>query len=676
MSTNPQHGDRLDSWKEIAAYVGRDVRTVIRWEQRGGLPVYRVPVGQRQAVYAYRREIDAWLSGGAVAFGPENQSDAIPLHSAWTKSAAAAAVSPPVQSGARRRLRSGPLVGAASATLLAVAILVWVRPGLNSSFRISGQTLLTEQSSALGDGIVAGGGNVYFSLWRGGRVELFALSESGGAAHPIDTPFLRNTPVAVTRDGAAVLVLAGVGQEKERPLWKVPTDGSQPTRVGGFLCHTAALSPDGSTLAWSYGNSLYLADSSGMTPHVAHTFGGVPLMLRWSVDGRRLLVLEADSAENSVIWSLSLDGRDRYTVDNLMRLTRARRRYVSLSPVIDQQDDVILTEGGDSVSAIYLLRSPHPRWTGTGAEQFLDTKANMFAGFALNTEQHRLYFGKSTAEETELDRYDTRTGEVRPFLPGVSAHDVDFSRDGRKIVYKTDSPASLWIARSDGAGARRMEVPGIFDIELPRWSPDGKTVAFMGKYPAKPWRIYIVPAAGGTVREASEGFDNQGAPTWSPDGHRLLYGRVVCQEENTCAVLSIDLNTGQEITIFGSEGLSTARWSPDGKYIAALRSDTRQVFLFDCATGAWRELADGINGNDLAWAPDSRAVYASRPDGDQPAILRIPLEGVPETVLDLRDFSRLAGRLDSWFTVAPDGSLIFIRLVSGSEIVALNYTGA
>ena len=59
MSTNPERSDRLDSWKEIAAYVGRDVRTVIRWEQKGGLPVYRIPVGQRQAVYELKHEIDA-----------------------------------------------------------------------------------------------------------------------------------------------------------------------------------------------------------------------------------------------------------------------------------------------------------------------------------------------------------------------------------------------------------------------------------------------------------------------------------------------------------------------------------------------------------------------------------------------------------------------------------------
>jgi hypothetical protein len=60
---------RLDSWKEIAEYVGRDVRTAIRWERERGLPVHRVPGGRRGAVFAYRHEVDEWLRGPGVVAG-------------------------------------------------------------------------------------------------------------------------------------------------------------------------------------------------------------------------------------------------------------------------------------------------------------------------------------------------------------------------------------------------------------------------------------------------------------------------------------------------------------------------------------------------------------------------------------------------------------------------------
>jgi len=52
---------RLDSWKEIARHLGRDVRTVIRWERDRGLPVHRVPGGHHSRVFAYAEELDAWL---------------------------------------------------------------------------------------------------------------------------------------------------------------------------------------------------------------------------------------------------------------------------------------------------------------------------------------------------------------------------------------------------------------------------------------------------------------------------------------------------------------------------------------------------------------------------------------------------------------------------------------
>jgi hypothetical protein len=62
---------RLDSWKDIAAYLGRDVRTAIRWEKDKGLPVRRVPGGQRQAVFAYTAELDAWLRQEELGTAPQ-----------------------------------------------------------------------------------------------------------------------------------------------------------------------------------------------------------------------------------------------------------------------------------------------------------------------------------------------------------------------------------------------------------------------------------------------------------------------------------------------------------------------------------------------------------------------------------------------------------------------------
>src|SRR5580692_1516160 len=52
---------RLDTWKEIGAFFGRDERTVKRWEDQRGLPVHRVPGSGRGSVYAYTSELSEWL---------------------------------------------------------------------------------------------------------------------------------------------------------------------------------------------------------------------------------------------------------------------------------------------------------------------------------------------------------------------------------------------------------------------------------------------------------------------------------------------------------------------------------------------------------------------------------------------------------------------------------------
>ena len=61
MENEPSDG-RLAGWKEIAAYFGRDDRTVMRWEKDRGLPVRRVPGSGKASVYAYKEELKRWLA--------------------------------------------------------------------------------------------------------------------------------------------------------------------------------------------------------------------------------------------------------------------------------------------------------------------------------------------------------------------------------------------------------------------------------------------------------------------------------------------------------------------------------------------------------------------------------------------------------------------------------------
>ena len=68
--------DRLDSWKQIAAYLRKSERTVRRWQEKEGLPVHRHVHQQRGSVWAYKAEVDAWLERRQL--GPEPLVDVPP----------------------------------------------------------------------------------------------------------------------------------------------------------------------------------------------------------------------------------------------------------------------------------------------------------------------------------------------------------------------------------------------------------------------------------------------------------------------------------------------------------------------------------------------------------------------------------------------------------------------
>lgn len=74
---NGNGGERLDSWKAITAYLGRDEATLRRWETTRGLPIRRLPGKRGASVYAYRSEIDAWLQAGASQASSADEAPAV-----------------------------------------------------------------------------------------------------------------------------------------------------------------------------------------------------------------------------------------------------------------------------------------------------------------------------------------------------------------------------------------------------------------------------------------------------------------------------------------------------------------------------------------------------------------------------------------------------------------------
>ena len=106
---------RLDSWKEIAAYLDRDVTTVQRWEKREGMPVHRHLHDKRGSVYALSSELDAW-----------RHARKLPLEEGGERDSAAEAAAEPVQPRPAVRRMSGWLVLGSGVAVLALLTLAYV----------------------------------------------------------------------------------------------------------------------------------------------------------------------------------------------------------------------------------------------------------------------------------------------------------------------------------------------------------------------------------------------------------------------------------------------------------------------------------------------------------------------------------------------------------------------
>ena len=684
MNREAPPNDRLDGWEQISAYLGWHTRTLIRWEKQKGMPIHRVPGGKRQAVFAYRHEIDQWYhqrgkealneeaavshdgSSRALSVSPVAVLESSPSfedhHSEEADLVAAPSNGRPLP---HRTYRAAILVAVA----LLGAIAAW-RMSRPQHVEINSITQLTDDGTAK-QGLLTDGTHLYFSEVVGSRELLSEMDEDGGPIKRIDLPLHNFRPESISPDGNFLLIAALDGFEEEHALWIVPVHGGKSRQVNGVRCNSAAWFPDGKSIVYSQAESLNQVSLDGTSMRRLISVPGTPIMIHWSRDGRHLrFLLDTPSQSNDPMVEIDYRGALASSDTEKYRVLA----YNCCKALAYRPDSESYFGIGEQPNTNHLFFWHPNRLNFSRLMVKTEVGTRFKAASWVAADSRRLFVMNSTSLQGDLVRVDPATGNIAPFLSGMDARDVDFAKRDGLIVFLGPKDDSLWVSDESGHNARRLSPPGM-DIELPRWSPDSKRIAFMGKLPDHPWRIYIVSALGGPIKEASSGNDGQGAPTWSPDGNTLSYGGVQCQQEHTCAIHTIDLATGNVETLPRSQGLGTARWSPDGRYIAALDPDSRQLMLFDMKQHNWTKLADGANGNDLSWSADSRYLFTNSIHDNGTLIMRVPLDSrVPKTVIDLSSVTQMAGHIDTWFALTPDGSLLVKRWLNVSEIYSLNYT--
>lgn len=677
MSATQNGNRRLDSWKEIAAHLGRNERTAIRWEKKG-LPVHRVPGGQRQAVFAYIAEVDAWLNGqdGTTAvldapgqgagvtdqIGVEVQPNPAQTSEAMTR-----------EEKKRSYYLWTALIAGVSVLVLIGMLRLWLvhsRTSASVPFRF---TQLTHDGKYRGN-FQTDGTTLYMNETDGARWILVARPVAGGDSHSIPTPFANVILRDLSNDGRNLLITSFEGLELDQPLWTIPVEGGAARRLGEVLCAWARWSPDNRRIACASGTSIIILGSDGSDPRTVASFRSIPSNLLWSPDGQRLQFLLKDTASSFSASQLTFGqeaGQETATLSKLVDAkdvcwdwTWTRRgSHMACLKLDSEHRSSLLIEPSDGLGSSQLAREPE-----------FPFKVDSVVGVAPGKLDNSLLMLIASSDRGEFLKVDAEKKTFQTYLQGLSADSVSFSRDHRWMTYVSSGDRSLWRSRLDGTEAVQLTRRPM-DVEQSTWSPDDRQIAFMGKMPGRPWRIYFISPSGGNPTEALNGDDNQGVPTWSPNGKELIYANVDCNQAQTCWIHRVDLTTGRTALLPGSHGLRTARWSPDGKHIAALRPEAQELVLFDVHRGTWTKLADSVNGDNINWSSDSQSVFVDSPHGKHPMIERIRVTDKHRSlVANLTPMQNPFGLISNWVGLTPDDSPILLRLFGGTEVYSLEWT--
>jgi Tol biopolymer transport system component/DNA-binding winged helix-turn-helix (wHTH) protein len=553
------------------------------------------------------------------------------------------------------------------------ALAFWFRPTLLPPRvvryrQLTNDGLVKDTSCQWKFDLVTDGPRVYFPELD---AALLQVSATGGDAVSISTPFKCVNVLDISPNRTELLLFHfGQGMELEQPLWLLSVPSGAPRRLGNLIGHAGTWSPDGKSIVYANGQDLYVAKSDGSESRKLVSLNqGTAVHIRWSPDGTvlRFTVLLNSSSSQS-LWEVSADGanlhplfpgwsenhefRGNWTPDGKYFLFSAHRQ---------------------GNLGIWAIREKQDVFHKTNHQPVLLTQGPVHFFFPVPSTDSTRLFVYGGQERGELTRYDLKSRQLVSYLSGISAEGLDFSKDGIWVTYVTFPEGILWRSKLDGS--QRMQLTSAPMLaSVPRWSPDGKRIAFAGHVPGRSWKIYVVPFDGGSPERLTEDERPENDPTWSSDGNSVVFGELYESAQPT-HISVIDLRTRSLSTLPGSDGLFSPRWSPDGRFIVALGPRGTKMMLFDVKARKWTELLKAQVGGYHVWSKDSKYVYVLDTSSDLELVffrIRIADHKFERVADFMVPKGLLSGAHGPWSVLAPDGSPLFMRDLSNSEIYALD----
>jgi len=502
---------------------------------------------------------------------------------------------------------------------------------------------------------------------------LLQVSTAGGESAPLPVPLDPTTLIGLSPARSELLLVGppdNSGAIEVGGIWTMPVLGGQVQRIGDIIALDATWSPDGSSIYYTTGPDIWLARSDGTQARKILTAKGEPNWIRFSPDGKlfRFDVLDRKLHIDS-IWEARADG------SGLRRLfsgdTWPNECCGAWTP--DGRYFVFASMRGGSWN-LWAMREKRDWWRKTNAEPVqLASGASSAQSPLPGMNGHSVYFIGIT-KRGELERFDLQKRSFVIYLPGISAEGLAFTKDGSRIAYVSVPEGNLWVSKSDGSDRRQMTFAPM-KVGMPRWSPDGKQIAFTGSKPGGVDEIYTIPSEGGNPQKVTDGEKGHGDPSWSPSGEAIAfgatYGTATSSKQQPIQILN--LKSHELVALPGSGGYFSPRWSPDGRWIVAIDDQSGALELYDFSKEKWEELTK-LGSAYPNWSQDSRCIYFS---GAPTSEMRSPKYRVcladrkAEAVVDLAEVGPTTADFGGWSGVAPDGSILAVRDTSIEEIYSL-----
>jgi Tol biopolymer transport system component len=438
---------------------------------------------------------------------------------------------------------------------------------------------------------------------------------------------------------------------------------------------SGAWSPDGQRLVYVNGEALYLANADGTASRKLTTLPGplagenedtsegqnVATSPAWSPDAREIAatIVDPKGAINQ-LWEVSADGL------NLREMF----------PRVHSESGVCCGFWMPNGKYFVFLRQGQI-WAARRTGSFLHkvnydpvqlTSGAVSYSYPIAAKDGQRIFAVAGLKRGELQRYDGNAKTFQPYLGGISAQDEAFSSDGQWVAYVSYPDCVLWRSKLDGSEKLQLSSPPIQALS-PRWSPDGKSIVYFALESGKPASIYEVSASGGSPRQLMpDQSGTEADPSFSPDGSQLAFGGTGAGQNG---IHILDLKTHQVSTLPGTDGMFSPRWSPDGRYLVALRAHEQGLMVFDFKTRQWSVLVKELAGYP-AWSHDGLFVYFLHLDRNTPAVERVAVGGKVEQVASLKGI-QFTGFYTFWFGLAPDDSPLVLKDMGTQEIVSMGW---